>query len=67
MATPAVVTQLLGRLGVKGVSRVRLKVLEGADKDKTLMRNIVGPVQIGDIVLIKDTAMDTSSRFQRKG
>lgn len=66
-AVPAQVVQLMGRMGVKGVRKVKLKVLEGNDKDKVLMRNVVGPITLGDIVLVKDTAMDTSSRFQRKG
>lgn len=67
MATPAIVTHLLGRMGVKGVGKVRCKVLEGDDKDKIIMRNVVGPIRIGDIVFLKDTQMDASSRFQRKG
>ncbi len=67
MSTPAVVIQLLGRMGVKGVSRVRFKVTEGNDKDKVLTRNVVGPIRVGDVVLLKDTSMDTSSSFQRKG
>lgn len=67
MATPAVVVQLLGRMGVKGVSRVRFKVLEGNDKDKVLTRNVVGPIRVGDVILLRDTSMDTSSGFQRKG
>jgi small subunit ribosomal protein S28e len=67
MSTSAVVTHLLGRMGVKGVSKVRCKVLEGDDKDKIITRNVLGPVRTGDIVLLKDTTMDASSRFQRKG
>ncbi|MBI4020730.1 MAG: 30S ribosomal protein S28e [Candidatus Aenigmarchaeota archaeon] len=67
MPAPARVIQVLGKLGVKGVSKVKCKVLEGEDKDKVLLRNIMGPVQEGDIVFLKETAMDTSSRYQRKG
>lgn len=67
MAYPAQVIQVMGRMGVKGVSKVRCKVLDGADKDKTLSRNIMGPVQVGDVVYLKETAMDTASRYQRKG
>ena len=65
--TSAVVIQLLGRMGVKGLSRVRLKVIDGNDKDKILTRNVVGPVRKDDVIVIKDTTMDTSSSFQRKG
>ena len=67
MSTSAVVTHLLGRMGVKGVSKIRCKVLEGDDRDKIVTRNVMGPIRVGDILLIKDTQMDASSRFQRKG
>ena len=67
MPTAAVVTHLLGRIGVKGVVKARCRVLDGDDKDKVLTRNISGPLRPGDVVILKDTTMDTSSRFQRKG
>jgi len=67
MVTKARIVQVLGRIGVKGVSKVRAKVIEGPDKDKVLLRNVIGPVNIDDIILLKETAMDASSRFQRKG
>ena len=67
MTTSAVVVQVLGRMGVKGVSKVRLKVVEGNDKDKVLTRNVVGPIRVNDTIILKDTTMDTASSFQRKG
>jgi small subunit ribosomal protein S28e len=67
MVKSAEIIGLLGRLGIKGVTKVRCKVLEGDDKEKILTRNVVGPVSIGDIILLKDTQMDASGRFQRKG
>ena len=63
-ATPAEIVQVIGRLGVKGVSRVRCKVLEGPDKGKILTRNVVGPVKKGDIIMLKETAMDSVASFQ---
>jgi len=67
MTTSAVVVQLLGRMGVKGVSKVRLKVLEGNNKDKVLTRNVLGPIRVNDVIILKDTSMDAASSFQRKG
>ena len=64
MAVPAEVTQVMGRLGVKGVSRVRCKVLDGDDAGKVLTRNVVGPIQKGDIILLKETAMDSVAKIQ---
>ena len=62
--TPAEIVQIIGRLGIKGVSRVRCKVIEGRDKGKILTRNVVGPVKKGDIIMLKETAMDSVASFQ---
>ena len=64
MAVPAEITQVMGRLGVKGVSRVRCKVIEGEDAGKVLTRNVVGPIQKGDVILLKETAMDSVAKIQ---
>lgn len=62
---PAEIVNIVGKMGVKGVSRVRCKVLEGIDKGKIVTRNVVGYVQKGDILILKETQMDTESRWQR--
>ena len=66
MAVPAEVTQVMGRLGVKGVSRVRCKVIGGEDSGKILTRNVVGPIQKGDVIFLKETAMDSVAKIQGK-
>ncbi|RLI99395.1 MAG: 30S ribosomal protein S28e [Candidatus Aenigmatarchaeota archaeon] len=65
MAVPAEVIQVLERLGVKGVVRVRCKVIEGKEKGKVLMRNVVGPVREGDIIMIKDIELEAVERISQ--
>ena len=59
MAVPAEVLKVLGRIGIKGVSRIRCKVLDGPDKGKVLTRNVVGPIRDGDIIIVKETEMES--------
>ena len=66
MAVPAEVLKVLGRMGIKGVSRVRCRVLDGVDKDKILTRNVVGPIRNGDVIMVKETEMESVGAFRQK-
>jgi len=65
-ANAAEIIQVMERMGVKGVCRVRCKVLDGRDKGKILTRNVVGPIKRGDVILLKDTAMDGVAAMSRR-
>jgi small subunit ribosomal protein S28e len=63
-SVPAEVVQLLGRSGIKGVSQVRCKIMDGRDKGKVLIRNVVGPVRLGDVLMLKETEMESSGTLE---
>jgi small subunit ribosomal protein S28e len=63
-AYPAEVLQVMGRSGIKGIIQVRCRVLEGPDKGKFLTRNVIGPIKEKDILMLKETEMETAGRLE---
>lgn len=65
-ATPSEIIQIVGRLGAKGISRVKCRVMDGRDKGKILTRNIIGPVRLGDVLMLRETEMESVGSVGRR-
>lgn len=58
-ATPAKVEEIIGVTGMRGeATQIRCRILDGRDKDKVIRRNVKGPVQIDDILMLRETEIE---------
>lgn len=66
-AYAARVEEVIGRTGTRGeATQVRCTILEGRDENKVIRRNVKGPVQVGDILMLRETEIE-ARELNRKG
>jgi len=64
---PAQVMEIVGSMGTReGGRQVRVKVLDGRDVGKIIRRNVIGPIKIGDILMLRETEIEASPLKGRK-
>jgi len=58
-ATPAKVEEIIGRTGTRGEAiQIRCRIMDGRDKNKILRRNVKGPIQLGDVLMLRETEFE---------
>ena len=59
MPWPAKVEEIIERTGTRGeATQVRCRIMEGRDRNKILRRNVRGPIQIGDVLMLRETEIE---------
>jgi len=64
-AWPAEVVEVIGRTGMSGEAiQVKVRVNDAAnprDVGRIIARNVLGPVRVGDVLMLKDTGREARS------
>ncbi len=56
---PSEVKEIVTRAGSRGeLTQVMCQILDGRDKNKAIRRNVKGPVQVGDILMLLETELE---------
>ncbi|MDZ7745707.1 MAG: 30S ribosomal protein S28e [Halobacteriales archaeon] len=61
-ATSAEVIEVIGKTGMHGEAmQVKCRIKEGENQGRIITRNCLGPVRVGDVVQLRETAREADS------
>jgi len=56
---PAEVKEIITKTGSRGeLTQVMCQIQDGRDKNKAIRRNVKGPIQVGDILMLLETEIE---------
>ncbi len=63
---PAEIIEIIGNTGMHGeATQIKCRILEGSNKGRIITRNCVGPLRMGDVLMLLETAREAKKLTTR--